>query len=579
MDKIKARAWLSWAFISLLALLCGVLAVLQNRWINEFSQAEKQRLQQQLQTELGHLSREFNDEVTRDGAGLVPSASQIEELGRERAYAAAYSRQRESNESMFSRIGLVIPEDDSLVFSNLDFGTGQFSRADWPAAWSSVREQMMARIDGRGPGVNMPPDSALIDLPRFGGRGPNPGEQEWLIAELNLDYVRDTMLPELLHHHLGGGGGKLDYQVEVVSIADPSRVVFQSTPGEKGRIIGEPDASVNLFDTGGLGFRPRPGDRGTGRFPVPPRRPDNAKGSPPPPGDGGRGRWRLLVRHEGGSLDAIVARARWRNVGISGAILVLILVTVAALWRVSRRAQQLAELQINFVAGVSHELRTPLTVIRTAAFNLRNELARKPEQVERYGKLIQDESTKLTNLVEHILRFASAGAGHVIRAREPIELDTLIDETLRSSQEAHQGPTVIVERQLQPGLPLVLADRLAMTHAFQNLVDNALKYGTEQNSWIGIFASAVNDENGPAVEIRVADRGPGIPPQEQPRIFDPFYRGQRALKDQVHGTGLGLNLVKRIVEAHGGTIRVSSQPATGTEFIVRIPAVATGAAG
>lgn len=252
---------------------------------------------------------------------------------------------------------------------------------------------------------------------------------------------------------------------------------------------------------------------------------------------------------------------------------------MAALWRVSRRAQQLAELQINFVAGVSHELRTPLTVIRTAAFNLRNELARKPDQVERYGKLIQDESTKLTNLVEQILRFASAGAGHVIRAREPIELGTLIDETLRSSQEAHHGPAVMVEKQLQPGLPLVLADKLAMLHAFQNLVDNALKYGTEQNSWIGIFASAVRDENGPAVEVRFADHGLGIPQEEQQRIFDPFYRGQRALKDQVHGTGLGLNLVKRIVEAHGGTIRVSSQPATGTEFIVRIPALATGAAG
>ena len=226
-----------------------------------------------------------------------------------------------------------------------------------------------------------------------------------------------------------------------------------------------------------------------------------------------------------------MARARWQNIAISAGILLLILSTVAsALWRVSRRAQQLAELQINFVAGVSHELRTPLTVIRTAAFNLRNELARKPEQVERYGRLIQDESTKLTNLVEHILRFASAGAGHVIRAREPIELDTLIDETLRSSQEAHQGPTVIVERQLQPGLPLVLADRLAMTHAIQNLVDNALKYGTEQNSWIGIFASAVNDENGPAVEIRVADHGPVITEEEQHRIYEPNYRRKRALK-------------------------------------------------
>ena len=146
MDKTKARAWLSWAFISLLALLCGLLAVLQNRWISDFSRAEKQRLQQQLQTDLSHLSREFNDEVTRASIGLLPSVSQIEELGRERAYANQYSRQRESNDRMFSRIALVIPEGDSLVFSNLDFDTGQFSRAEWPTAWAGMRDQMMNRI-------------------------------------------------------------------------------------------------------------------------------------------------------------------------------------------------------------------------------------------------------------------------------------------------------------------------------------------------------------------------------------------------------------------------------------------------
>ena len=77
----------------------------------------------------------------------------------------------------------------------------------------------------------------------------------------------------------------------------------------------------------------------------------------------------------------------------------------------------------------------------------------------------------------------------------------------------------------------------------------------------------------------MADRGPGIPPDEQDQIFDPFFRGARAVQDQVHGTGLGLSLVKKIVEAHGGSIRVKSEPMKGTEFIVRIPAAPAGAAG
>jgi signal transduction histidine kinase len=113
---------------------------------------------------------------------------------------------------------------------------------------------------------------------------------------------------------------------------------------------------------------------------------------------------------------------------------------------------------------------------------------------------------------------------------------------------------------------------MALRHAIQNLVDNAVKYGTDANNWIGIYASSIADDKGPAVEIRVVDRGPGIPRDEQEQIFDPFFRGRRAIQDQVHGTGLGLNLVKKIVEAHGGAIRVNSEPAKGTEFVMRLPA-------
>jgi len=124
----------------------------------------------------------------------------------------------------------------------------------------------------------------------------------------------------------------------------------------------------------------------------------------------------------------------------------------------------------------------------------------------------------------------------------------------------------------------VLADRLAMKHALQNLIENAIKYGAQPATpscpqtckWIGVFASAITTAHGPAVEIRVADRGPGIPPEEQPHIFEPFFRGRRAVAEQVHGTGLGLNLVRRIVEVHGGSIEVSSHPG-GTQFIVLIP--------
>jgi signal transduction histidine kinase len=305
------------------------------------------------------------------------------------------------------------------------------------------------------------------------------------------------------------------------------------------------------------------------------------KGGPPPefdghgpggPIDGGPGRWRLAVRHRAGSLEALVAQTRRRNLGISGAILLLILATVAMAVQFSRQREELARLQMNFVAGVSHELRTPLTVIRTAAFNLRGKLASRPDQVERYGALIQAESERLGNLVEQVLQFASSEAGHVIRSREAVAVSSLIEESIRSSRARLGGERPVIERHIDDNLPPVMADQMAMTHALQNLIDNALKYGTEASNWIGIFATAAGGREGSAVEIRIADRGPGIPVEEQERIFDPFFRGRRAIEDQVHGTGLGLNLVKKIVEAHGGTIRVQSRPMEGTEFVIRIPA-------
>jgi signal transduction histidine kinase len=116
-----------------------------------------------------------------------------------------------------------------------------------------------------------------------------------------------------------------------------------------------------------------------------------------------------------------------------------------------------------------------------------------------------------------------------------------------------------------------------MQHALQNLFENAMKYGAPGGDWIGISA-APSKNGGPAtVEIRVADRGPGIPAEEREYIFDPFFRGQLPLKDQIHGTGLGLNLVKRIVEAHGGTIAVRDKSGPGAEFIVRLPAAPSSA--
>jgi len=279
------------------------------------------------------------------------------------------------------------------------------------------------------------------------------------------------------------------------------------------------------------------------------------------------------VHHHAGSLEAIVVQARRRNLALSAGLLLLILATIASLVRFSRRAQVVAELQMNFVAGVSHELRTPLTVIRTAAYNLRGNLANQPGQVARYGASIQRESEKLSALVEQVLRYGNVTAGRVLQERVPLAIEELIESSVQEARISLGHQELVVEKRIEPGLPRVLADEAAMKHALRNLLDNALKYGTQANNWIGIVASMPQNGERSTVEIRIADRGPGIPPQELEHIFDSFFRGRRALQDQIHGTGLGLSLVRKIVEAHGGTVSVKSKQGEGVEFIVRIPSV------
>jgi signal transduction histidine kinase len=279
----------------------------------------------------------------------------------------------------------------------------------------------------------------------------------------------------------------------------------------------------------------------------------------------------LFVRHRAGSLEAVVYRSRMRNLAVTAGVLLLMLASLAAIVQFTRRSQKLAELQMEFVAGVSHELWTPLTVIGTAGYNLRGKMSRDPAQVERYGALIQRECGRLKDLVQQVLRFAGANAGRVVGELEPLSAEALIQGAIESSRFAIEAAGCAVEKTIEPGLPLLLGDPVSLNHAIQNLIANAAKYGTKENKWVGVFASKTAARSGTQVEIRVADRGPGIPAGEQRRIFNPFFRGKRALQDQIHGTGLGLSLAKRIVEAHGGTIGVRSDPPNGTEFVVRLP--------
>jgi len=288
-----------------------------------------------------------------------------------------------------------------------------------------------------------------------------------------------------------------------------------------------------------------------------------------PPDEGGR--WELRIKHRAGSLDQAVASARNRNMAISGAILIVMAASILMLAVTTRRAQRLARLQMEFVAGVSHELRTPLSVICSAGDNLADGVVSSEQQTRRYGGVIRDEGRRLVDMVEQILRFAGIQSGRVRYDVQPVEVTEVVDRALHACGPAVQSSGCKVERSLEADLPPVMADPTALTHCLSNLIGNALKYG-RVGGWVGIEARLIHDPAGDQVEILVRDRGEGIAPKDLPHIFEPFYRGERAISDQIQGAGMGLSLVKRIVEAHSGSVGVESAPGAGACFRLRIPA-------
>jgi signal transduction histidine kinase len=561
LDQIRLRAPVLWLFMGILVVLVCVLAGLQYYWIGEISSTEQKRLQDDLQAQINKLGSDFNAEINNAAMALQPDEQQVQDLGPEKAYELRYTAWRSSalHPLLFRRIALVNIETGGLGLKMLNRETGRLEAAPWPEDWIPARDSLSERLAGGGNGPPRINSSTLIDVPRFRGRAPDRGvrqaELDWLLLDVDRDYAASVLLPELLAPHLGDDF-RSQYRVEVSDRANPSDLIYRSDPASAP--TGRAQAVAMLFDP----VRPNlPRDRGGPR--------NQFKGQA---NDPNRGRWQLSLWLRNGTLESVVTSARHRNLAISAAILLLLLATGAALAQFSRRAQRLAEVEMDFVAGVSHELRTPLTVIRTAAFNLRGKVSTNPSQVERYGALIQQESERLGAIVEQVLRFASTKAGRVVQERRTVSVAGLVDETVHSNKGMLEDTLCEVQTHLQPGLPAITGDSVALRHALQNLLANAAKYGLPGKQTVEIYARSVAGAKGPEIEIRVADHGPGIPPEEQKHVFDAFYRGRKAVKDQIHGTGLGLHLVKKIVEAHGGKVSLESQLGAGSTFIVRIPA-------
>src|ERR1041385_4988979 len=230
MENMKQRAWRAWASAGLLSVLCAVLAVLQSRWIGEVSVAERDRLREQLQTGLRQLSTDFDLRVSTACAALIPDAAQLNQAGRESAYASQYLRWKELQEPWFRRIAIAVPDFGLLNLSMLDLQRAQFLPASWPPEWAPLLDRLNAHLLGEPMRSPSPRENTVIEIPRFGPAiddygGPGVEEQEWLIVEINVDYVRGSVIPDLLYRYIGR-----DYDAEIVVNDEPGVVLYHSIP-------------------------------------------------------------------------------------------------------------------------------------------------------------------------------------------------------------------------------------------------------------------------------------------------------------------------------------------------------------
>ncbi len=576
--------------VATLVVLLPTLALLQYRWVGQVSQAERERMQTHLRNAALQFHEALDGEVARAIANLQISAATARE-GTSDRYADRFEAwaATAAHPEAVSDVFLIDEATDALRMRRWNPETRTLEEAAWTPALTAIRPGLEADYRqfrrgaafGRQALALSTETVALVPLRPLPadlvvGIQPPPAPT-WGFTAVQFDevYFRQALLPELAQRYFALDDNR-GYRVSVLSSADPSIVIFRSDPDAPTSAAGadaiEPLLSARAFFVrgGGRGDGPRPlaVSPPAGETPSDRRPEDVQPGFVAPPD---RGRWTLLARHQLGSLEEAVGATRRRNLGISFGTLLLLSGTVLMLAWSSRRAQRLAMQQMEFVAGVSHELRTPIAVIRSASENLAQGVVTSPERVRRYGETMGAEARRLGDMVERVLQYAGIEAGRVISSTTPLEPSVVIDEAVQTSQPLVRAAGATLEQDVPTGLPLVMGDLTALRSAVQNLITNAIKYGGA-DKWLAVRATRGRGTRGEEIQITVEDHGPGISATELRHLFEPFFRGADAAAAQIQGNGLGLSIVKKVVEAHGGRVTVSTRVGVGTAFTLHLPA-------
>jgi signal transduction histidine kinase len=277
--------------------------------------------------------------------------------------------------------------------------------------------------------------------------------------------------------------------------------------------------------------------------------------------------WSLSLESPNEESDEGLLAAR--RMYFAAALAGVVLLVCAACYAIARgvlREAAAGRLQSDFVSAVSHEFRTPLTTLRQLTELLAHGRVQDEGRRRQYFDVLQKETSRLHQLVEDLLDFGRMDAGRRQYRLEPVDLSALVRESIEEYQRDAGGKGHRIELTSNPAPLVVDADREALGRVIRNLLENAVKYSPDSPT---VWVETGHEPR--AAVLRVRDQGIGIPAEEHARIFDKFVRGEGAKRTCIQGTGIGLAMVKEIVEVHRGDVHLSSEVGQGSTFMVRLP--------
>ena len=577
------RHWLLLVIV-LCALMLAFLAGLQFVWTGQLSEAQAAMMRNTLDGSIRQLHQEIEREFVSLMADFESGARGA--AGTDWAvHAESYSLWSASSfhPQLVRRLLVVVYESGGQqTVRELVLTTGEVVDANWDSELESLAASLAAaqRNPRRGRnqrlfGWTLFPESTAVARPlqEFGrprGQPPRPprgvGRQGFLLIVLDWEYVVDTMLPAFVEQFFAGPDGDRLYEVAVIA-GDDREFIYRSSPAldaewlvgadsrTRIRFAREPSARPLL-----QGPRPQAAGRlqpfGRGRLVL-------AGSGPPLDID-------IAAKHVAGSLQAVVEQQRLRNLAMGFGVLLLLAGALVLVVVSARRAARLAGMQMEFVAGVTHELRTPLSVICSVGENLADGVVASGRHAQRYGELIRDQGRRLAEMVEQTLQFAALETGERRFQLGPVDPAAIVQSAVEQALPMINQAGFSLERDEAPGLPAVTTDEQAVQQVLANLLSNAVKYGEPARS-VHIESSVEQAGRNPEVQIRIRDRGMGIPAGEAGKVFDAFYRGAAALRENIQGSGLGLKLARDLARGMGADLSVRSEPGEGSEFTLHLP--------